>query len=179
VFKPEEVHALRARAASKPKQLLQVGLQRRYSAMYQAARQMIEKGLLGEVDYVQAQWHRDPGWKMKKDVPELGNWRLFRKWSGGLVAELASHQIDVADWMLGMTPEAVLGGGWSGPAFRPARTGPAWAASAPRWARSSAALRAVLRSPSATTSTSPSACGSASPFRRPRWKTPRTRRRKK
>jgi predicted dehydrogenase len=109
VFKPEEVHALRALAASKPKQLLQTGLQRRYSAMYQAARQMIEKGLLGEVDYVQAQWHRDPGWKMKKDVPELGNWRLFRKWSGGVVAELASHQIDVADWMLGMTPEAVLG----------------------------------------------------------------------
>jgi predicted dehydrogenase len=109
VFKPEEVHELRALVASKPKQLLQTGLQRRYSGMYQAARQMIEKGILGEVAYVQAQWHRDPGWKMKKDVPELGNWRLFRKWSGGLVAELASHQIDVADWMLGMTPEAVMG----------------------------------------------------------------------
>jgi len=109
VFKPEEVHELRALVAAKPKQLLQTGLQRRYSGMYQAARQMIEKGILGEVSYVQAQWHRDPGWKMKKDVPELGNWRLFRKWSGGVVAELASHQIDVADWMLGMTPEAVMG----------------------------------------------------------------------
>jgi predicted dehydrogenase len=111
VFKPEEVHALKALATSKPKQVLQVGLQRRYSAMYQAARQMIEKGLLGEVGYVQAQWHRNPGWKMKKGVPNerMANWRLFREYSGGLVAELASHQIDVADWMMGMTPEAVMG----------------------------------------------------------------------
>ena len=110
VFKPEEVHALRALAASKPKQTLQVGLQRRYSAMYQAARQMIEKGMLGEVGFVQAQWNRNPGWKMK-DVPnkKMANWRLFREYSGGLVAELASHQIDVADRMLGMTPESVMG----------------------------------------------------------------------
>ncbi len=109
VFKAEEVHALRALANSKTKQVLQTGLQRRYSAMYQAARQMIEKGLLGEVTYVQAQWHRNPGWKMKKDQPKMANWRLFREYSGGLVAELASHQIDVADRMLGMTPEAVMG----------------------------------------------------------------------
>jgi predicted dehydrogenase len=109
VYKAEEVHALRALATSRPKQVLQVGLQRRYSTMYQAARQMIEKGVVGDVTYVQAQWHRNPGWKMKKELPELANWRLFRKYSGGLMAELASHQVDVADWMLGMTPEAVMG----------------------------------------------------------------------
>jgi predicted dehydrogenase len=111
VFRPEEVHGLRALAHARPKQTLQVGLQRRYSHMYQAARAMIEKGLLGDVTYVQAQWHRNPGWKMKKDVPKLANWRLFREYSGGLVAELASHQVDIADWMLGMTPESVMGMG--------------------------------------------------------------------
>ncbi len=58
VFKPEEVHALRALAAEHPKQVLQVGLQRRYSHYYQTARQMIEKGILGKVTNVQAQWHR-------------------------------------------------------------------------------------------------------------------------
>lgn len=110
VFKPEEVHALRALVGARPKQVLQTGLQRRYSSMYQAARQMIEKGVLGEVTYVQAQWHRNPGWKMKAGG-EMANWRLYRKFSGGLVAELASHQIDVADWMMGMTPEAVMGMG--------------------------------------------------------------------
>jgi predicted dehydrogenase len=46
---------------------------------------------------------------MKKDQPKMANWRLFREYSGGLVAELGSHQIDIADWMMGMTPEAVLG----------------------------------------------------------------------
>src|SRR6202521_5052873 len=35
VFKPEEVHALRALAAEHPKQTLQTGLERRYSYFYQ------------------------------------------------------------------------------------------------------------------------------------------------
>jgi predicted dehydrogenase len=111
VFRPQEVHALRGMVAARPKQVLQTGLQRRYSQLYQAARGMIERGVLGEVTHVQAQWHRNPGWKMKKDVADvrMANWRLFREYSGGLTAELASHQIDVADWMLGMTPEAVMG----------------------------------------------------------------------
>ncbi len=111
VFKPEEVHALRALSHERPKQVIQVGLQRRYSKMYQAARAMIEKGMLGEVTHVHAQWHRNPGWKMKPEKGRLGNWRLFREYSGGLVGELASHQMDVADWMLGMTPESVLADG--------------------------------------------------------------------
>jgi len=39
------------------------------------------------------------------------NWRLFREFSGGLTAELASHQIDVATWMFGAEPEFVVGVG--------------------------------------------------------------------
>jgi predicted dehydrogenase len=118
VFKPEEVHGLRALANERNKQILQVGLQRRYSKFYQAARQMIEKGMLGRVTHVYAQWHRntfarDP-WN--KPVPpgltdRQWNWRKYREYSGGLVAELASHQIDVADWMFGSHPEYVIGVG--------------------------------------------------------------------
>lgn len=118
VFKPEEVHALRALANERPKQILQVGLQRRYSKFYQTARAMIEKGLLGEVTHVYGQWHRntfsnDP-WN--KPVPpgrteRATNWRKYREFSGGLTAELGSHQIDVADWMFGATPEFVMGVG--------------------------------------------------------------------
>jgi predicted dehydrogenase len=110
VFKPEEVHALRALANSKPKQILQTGLQRRYSKYYQMVKQMIDKGVLGTVTHVHAQWHRNPGWTMKPGG-EMKNWRLFKKYSGGLTAELASHQIDVADWMFGSHPEYVLGVG--------------------------------------------------------------------
>jgi predicted dehydrogenase len=39
------------------------------------------------------------------------NWRLYRKYSGGLCAELMSHQVDVADWFLGATPKSVMGAG--------------------------------------------------------------------
>ncbi len=113
VFKADEVHALRALSNERPRQVLQVGLQRRYSRFYQAARQMIEKGMLGTVTHVQAWWHRNPGWTMRPDPvrQKERNWRLFRDYSGGLVAELASHQIDVADWMFGSHFDFVTGVG--------------------------------------------------------------------
>lgn len=105
VFLPGEVQKLRSMYPSQfPKQVLQVGLQRRYSEFYQMAKQMVDKGMLGDVQFMYGQWHRNPGWVMKP-----GNWRLFRKTSGGIAAELASHHFDVADWMFGSTPEMVMG----------------------------------------------------------------------
>ena len=116
VFKPEEVHALRALVAERPKQVMQTGLQRRYSHFYQMVKQMVDKGLLGEVHHVHAQWHRNminkPSslWTMKPGgESNINNWRLYRSMSGGLPAELTSHQVDVADWMFGSTPEFVMG----------------------------------------------------------------------
>ena len=112
VFKPGEVVALRELVKQYPKQVLQVGLQRRYSKFYQTAKQMVDQGVLGDVLHIHAQWHRNPGWVMKpggKDNPL--NWRLYKDYSGGLTAELASHQIDVADWMFGARPEFVIGVG--------------------------------------------------------------------
>ncbi len=115
VFKPEEIHALRALANERPKQVLQVGLQRRYSVFYQTLKEMIDKGVLGDVTHIQAQWHRNPGWKMKPNPDparqKMANWRLYRDYSGGMAAELASHQMDVADWMFGSSPEYVTGVG--------------------------------------------------------------------
>lgn len=115
VFKAEEVHALRKLAEEHPKQTLQVGLQRRYSKFYQTAKQMVEKGTIGQVTHAYAQWNRNPGWTMKPDkdlkVQRERNWRLYREFSGGLVAELASHQIDVCDWMFNASPEFVVGVG--------------------------------------------------------------------
>ena len=105
VFKPDEVHALRALAGQHSKQILQVGLQRRYSNYFQSVKKMIDNGILGNVTHIHAQWHRNPGWTMKpggKDNPK--NWRLFRESSGGLTAELASHHIDVANWFFGWHP---------------------------------------------------------------------------
>jgi len=113
VFKPEEVHAVRALHQERPKQVIQVGLQRRYSQFYQTAKQMIDKGMLGRITHISAQWNRNPGWRMNPDpkLREQLSWRLFRKYSGGLTAELGSHQIDVADWIYGSSPEFVVGVG--------------------------------------------------------------------
>ncbi len=116
VFKPEEVHALRALAQEHPKQILQTGLQRRYSYFYQTVKQMVDKGILGDVHHIHAQWHRNminkPSrlWTMKPGGEKnIANWRIFRSMSGGLTAELTSHQVDVSDWMFGSSPEFVMG----------------------------------------------------------------------
>jgi predicted dehydrogenase len=116
VFKPEEVHALRALAAEHPKQTLQTGLQRRYSYFYQTVKQMVDKGILGNVHHIHAQWHRNminkPSslWTMKPGGEKnIANWRVYRSMSGGLTAELTSHQVDVSDWMFGASPEFVMG----------------------------------------------------------------------
>lgn len=114
VFRAWEVRALRELTESRPKQVLQTGLQRRYSPFYRAARQMVEKGLLGDVMHIRAQWHRNGSGRRPVQDPRLErqiNWRFYRDYSGGLAAELASHQFDVADWMFGATPEFVTGVG--------------------------------------------------------------------
>lgn len=112
VFKPDEVHLLRTLAADHSKLVLQVGLQRRYSLYFQYVKKMIDQGMLGVVTHIHAQWHRNPGWVMQaggKDNPK--NWRMFREYSGGLAAELASHHLDVASWFFADQPEFVIGVG--------------------------------------------------------------------
>ena len=113
VFTPAEVHGLRALHEANPNLVIQVGLQRRYSQFYRAAKKLIDDGAIGKITHVQSQWHRNKSWR-RKATPEMEeqiNWRLYRKFSGGLCAELMSHQVDVADWMIGSHPTSVMGVG--------------------------------------------------------------------
>ncbi len=113
VFTPAEVHALRALHQEHPDLTVQVGLQRRYSLLYQRAKELVDSGAIGDITHIQAQWHRNTNWR-RKASPEFEdqfNWRLYRKYSGGLCAELMSHQVDVADWFLGQHPTTVMGVG--------------------------------------------------------------------
>jgi predicted dehydrogenase len=117
VFKPEEVRAMRKFAIDRPKQVIQVGLQRRYSQFYAVAKQMVDKGLLGQVTHYNGQWNRNPGlgigWLMEID-PKRGKesaWRLFREFSAGMMAERGCHQLDMADWIIGDHPDFVVGVG--------------------------------------------------------------------
>lgn len=113
VFTPAEVHGLRAVHEANPNLVIQVGLQRRYSLFYQAAKKLIDDGAIGKITHIQAQWHRNKSWR-RNATPEMDeqiNWRLYRKYSGGLCAELMSHQVDVADWFIGAYPKSVMGVG--------------------------------------------------------------------
>jgi predicted dehydrogenase len=113
-FKEEEGGEIRKAATDHPKQVLQVGLQRRSSVLYQVAMEMIRKGALGKIMFVRAQWHRNNNWRRPVPDPKyerLINWRMYKEYSGGLLAELASHQIDVANWAIGGEPVSVVATG--------------------------------------------------------------------
>lgn len=100
------------RTAEHTGRFLQVGHQRRYSPDYHHALDLVKKGYFGDITHVRAQWNRNGSWR--RAVPEakyerLLNWRLYRDYSHGLMAELGSHQIDVTNWFLGAHPVAVVG----------------------------------------------------------------------
>lgn len=112
------------RAQRRAGKILQVGHHLRYHPLYHHAKEQIEKGLLGKITNVRAQWNRHGSWR--RPVPKgdfdfrpwgyptpdhLFNWRLYKETSGGLMAELGSHQTDVIYWMLGLSPTAVIGVG--------------------------------------------------------------------
>ncbi|MCS6950480.1 MAG: Gfo/Idh/MocA family oxidoreductase [Armatimonadota bacterium] len=94
---------------------LQIGHQRRYNPIYAHAREMVtEQDVIGKMVHVRAWWHRNSSWKRPvrdKQYEELLNWRLYSKYSQGLMAELASHQIDVVNWFTGKLPVSVMGMG--------------------------------------------------------------------
>ncbi len=108
---------------------LQIGHQRRSSPRYIHALRMIEKDrILGRMTHCFAQWNRarleEQGWPQGKELDaetlrrygygsmdEFRNWRWYRKYSGGPMADLGSHQIDIFDWFLRGHPRAVLASG--------------------------------------------------------------------
>jgi predicted dehydrogenase len=113
-FKEEEGDQIKKAAKANSKQVVQIGLQRRSSVLYNVAIQMIRKGALGKVMFVRAQWHRNNNWRRPVRDPKferLINWRMYREYSGGLMAELASHQVDIANWAFGAEPVSVMGTG--------------------------------------------------------------------
>ncbi len=94
---------------------LQIGHQRHYSPTYLHAYEMLtQQEVIGKLVHIRAWWHRNNSWRRPvpdKKYEELLNWRLYRKYSQGLLAELASHQLDVINWFTGSTPVSVMGMG--------------------------------------------------------------------
>jgi predicted dehydrogenase len=90
------------------KQILQVGHQYRYSPLYYRVKEMVNKGFLGKVTQVDCRWDRNGDWRRPVTHPGLEraiNWRMYKEYSGGLMAELLSHQIDFINWVFDTHPQ--------------------------------------------------------------------------
>ena len=124
------------RKANEKGLLYAVGHQRHYNVLYENAYELIKEGILGDIKFIRAQWHRNnsfpnsDSWHKpipKEDaeelqgkvtqygyesVEELCRWRLYNRTGGGLMAELGSHQLDACSIFLGkVRPIAVQGYG--------------------------------------------------------------------
>ena len=96
-------------ATSLHKRIFQVGHQYRYSPWIRAAVARVQQGEIGDVTHIMAYWNRNNNWRRPVPDPSLErliNWRLYNQWSLGLLAELGSHHMDIANWVFGSTPTA-------------------------------------------------------------------------
>ncbi|MFT3902162.1 MAG: Gfo/Idh/MocA family oxidoreductase [Niabella sp.] len=91
----------------RPKQVVQVGHQYRYSPLYYKVKELIGNGLLGKVNQIDCRWDRNGSWRRPVPDPSLErqiNWRMYKEYSGGLAAELLSHQMDFINWTFDTHP---------------------------------------------------------------------------
>jgi predicted dehydrogenase len=111
-------------AAHGSKRVLQCGMQQRSGAHYQRVKQeFFDSGKLGDVRQVRAVWHDFP-WQRRKipvtpkplgldwerflgpaprvpyDAARYDSWRYFHDYGNGLLADILTHWVDVAQWML-------------------------------------------------------------------------------
>ena len=105
--------------------MLQIGHQRRSNPVYLHALECINEGICGKLTNLYGQWNRPKQElltcpdrvKIPADVlttfgydsmEHFLNWRWFKKYSAGPIADLGSHQIDIFEWFLHTTPSSVM-----------------------------------------------------------------------
>lgn len=113
-YNTAEALALRKLVNQYPKQVFQVGYQYRYSPLYFKVKEMIQSGYIGKVSQIDCRWDRNGNWR--RPVPDQSlerqiNWRMYKEYSGGLPAELLSHQIDFINWAFDTQPDEIIGTG--------------------------------------------------------------------
>jgi predicted dehydrogenase len=100
--------------ADKSSKIFQVSYQYQLNPTFNAIKEIIHKGFIGKLTRIDAWWHRNSSWR--RSLPQEGlerqiNWRLYKKYSGGLMAELGSHQLNMIDNIIGDHPDKVVGTG--------------------------------------------------------------------
>ncbi len=103
-----------AMAKKNPKLIFQTGHQYHSSRLYYKVVETIQKGYIGTVTGFDCQWNRNGDWRRPVADPALEkliNWRMYREYSCGLLAELSAHQIDFVNWVTESHPKSVVGTG--------------------------------------------------------------------
>jgi predicted dehydrogenase len=119
-----------AKTAQQTGKLLQIGHQRRSNPRYIHAIDLLihKHAVLGQVSKAFAQWNRSKadmlGWPERYSIPPaqlekygyssmtaFRNWRWFKKYGGGPLVDLGSHQIDLYSWVFGSPPRTVYASG--------------------------------------------------------------------
>ena len=117
-------------AGRKSDKMFQIGHQRRSNPIYHLAMKAIQdQQVCGQVTNCYGQWNRgvqdyitlSEQRRAKLEIPadllkqygyenmeQFLNWRWFKKYSAGPIADLGSHQIDIFSWFLGANPSKVL-----------------------------------------------------------------------
>lgn len=83
--------------------VFQTGHQYNSSDLYQKVEQIIQSDYIGDITGFVCQWNRNGDWRRPVPDPKwerMINWRMYREYSGGLAAELCSHQIDFINRVL-------------------------------------------------------------------------------
>ncbi|MDP7287860.1 MAG: Gfo/Idh/MocA family oxidoreductase [Phycisphaerae bacterium] len=112
------------------KKLLQIGHQRRSNPRYLHAVKncVLDSRLLGRVMQGYGQWNRavsdDIGWPQKHaltagelaksgydTMSRFRNWRWYKRYGGGPIVDLGSHQIDIFAWIFKSNPKSVVASG--------------------------------------------------------------------
>jgi len=100
--------------ADKSSKLFQISYQYQLNPTFNVIKDIIHKGYLGKVMRIDAKWHRNSNWRRPLPSPDLErqiNWRMYREYSGGLMAELGSHHLNMIDNIIGEHPIKVVGTG--------------------------------------------------------------------
>ncbi len=119
------------RAARDSGKVVQFGHQQHWNDWYLLGHKLIHNDkVCGKITHMGAWWYRNATWRRPvseaersmidptkygyKHADQLRNWRMYWETSGGLMAELACHQIDMANWYVGVVPSLVIARGGSG-----------------------------------------------------------------
>lgn len=101
-------------AYRKSDKVLYFCMQRMFDEKYLRGMKLLHDGLIGEIVGMRCHWFRNADWRREVPSPELErqiNWRLYKEHSGGLMTELACHQIEVCNLAVGRIPQSISGMG--------------------------------------------------------------------